>query len=247
MLIVSTYNSDSKTEKCWFESSNVFYSEFVEDETKNEGDLYVTFKNGATYKYKKVQLTPDYVMFKHGGLEGSHGKALNAHIKPKYAFEKMEPKDINALLKERNEIQAQNQKKDTSKTYFISGHRNITEDEFDVYKRKIQSVLETTPDALFVVGDYYGVDIMAQNYLINDLQIAPERITVYHMFTTPRNTNEQIINFVGGFESDEERDAAMTKDSSFDIAFIRHHTQLAGTAQNILRRALLNRFKPEIK
>lgn len=247
MLIVSTYNSDSKTEKCWFESSNVFYSEFVEDETKNEGDLYVTFKNGATYKYKKVQLTPDYVMFKHGGLEGSHGKALNAHIKPKYAFEKMEPKDINALLKERNEIQAQNQKKDTSKTYFISGHRNITEDEFDVYKRKIQSVLETTPDALFVVGDYYGVDIMAQNYLINDLQIAPERITVYHMFTTPRNTNEQIINFVGGFESDEERDAAMTKDSSFDIAFIRDHTQLSGTAQNILRRALLNRFKPEIK
>lgn len=237
MLITSTYNQDSKTEKCWFESSNIFYSEFVEDNDKNEGDLYITFNNGATYKYKNVQLTPDYVMFKHGGLEGSHGKALNAHIKPKYAFEKMEPKDINALLKERNEIQAQNQKKDTSKTYFISGHRNITEDEFDVYKRKIQSVLETTPDALFVVGDYYGVDIMSQNYLINDLQIAPERITVYHMFTTPRNANEQIVNFVGGFESDEDRDAAMTKDSSFDIAFIRDHTQLSGTAQNILRRS----------
>lgn len=236
MLITSTYNQDSKTEKCWFESSNIFYSEFVEDNDKNEGDLYITFNNGATYKYKNVQLTPDYVMFKHGGLEGSHGKALNTHIKPKYAFEKMEPKDINALLKERSEIQAQNQKRDTSKTYFISGHRNITEDEFDVYKRKIQSVLETTPDALFVVGDYYGVDIMAQNYLINDLQIEPERITVYHMFTNPRNANEQIVNFVGGFESDEDRDAAMTKDSLFDIAFIRDHTQLSGTAQNILRR-----------
>jgi hypothetical protein len=239
MLITSTYNQDSKTEKCWFESSNIFYSEFVEDNDKNEGDLYITFNNGATYKYKNVQLTPDYVMFKHGGLEGSHGKALNTHIKPKYAFEKMEPKDINVLLKERSEVQAQNQKKDTSKTYFISGHRNITEEEFDIYKQKIQMVLENTPDASFVIGDYYGVDIMAQNYLINDLQINPERITVYHMFTKPRNANEQIVNFVGGFESDEERDSAMTKDSSFDIAFIRDHTQLSGTAQNILRRALL--------
>lgn len=237
MLIISTYNQNSKTEKCWFESSNIFYSEFVEDNNKNEGDLYVTFNNGATYKYKNVQLTPDYVMFKHGGLEGSHGKALNVHIKPKYSFEKMDSKDINELLKERNEAQAQNQNKDINKTYFISGHRDITEDEFDVYKRKIQEILEITPDALFVVGDYYGVDIMAQNYLINDLQIAPEHITVYHMFTTPRNANEQIINFVGGFESDEDRDAAMTKNSSFDIAFIRDHTQLSGTAQNILRRS----------
>ena len=29
MLITSTYNQDSKTEKCWFESSNIFYSEFL--------------------------------------------------------------------------------------------------------------------------------------------------------------------------------------------------------------------------
>ena len=55
MLITSYYNFDTKIEKAWYNSSNVFYSEFVEDSEKNEGDLYVTFNNGATYKYKKVK------------------------------------------------------------------------------------------------------------------------------------------------------------------------------------------------
>lgn len=239
MLIVSTYNSDSKTEKCWFESSNVFYSEFVEDETKNEGDLYVTFKNGATYKYKKVQLTPDYVMFKHGGLEGSHGKALNTHIKPKYEFEKVGDKNINDLIHERTQQEVLKRKEVIDKTYFISGHRNISENEFEKYKIAISTVLEETPDALFIVGDYYGVDIMAQNYLLDELNIAPEQITVYHMFETPRNVNPKIVNTIGGFESDEERDASMTANSSKDIAFVRDHTKLSGTAQNLLRRMLL--------
>ena len=100
MLKTSVYIKESLTEKAWYESSNIFYSEFVEDPNKNEGDLYVTFNNGATYKYKKVQIAPDYLMFKHGGLDGSHGKAINTHIKPKYEFEKMEPKDTTKLTNE---------------------------------------------------------------------------------------------------------------------------------------------------
>lgn len=236
MLITSTYNQDSKTEKCWFESSNIFYSEFVEDAEKNEGDLYVTFNNGATYKYKNVQLTPDYVMFKHGGLEGSHGKALNTHIKPKYAFEKMEAKDVSKLTAERVLRQESQTKKDTSKTYFISGHRDITAEEFQNYSQALDKIIKEIPDASFVVGDYYGVDIMAQDYLVNILKIDPTQITVYHMFDKPRNINEKITNTVGGFETDEERDAAMTTNSSHDIAFVRNHKKLSGTAQNILRR-----------
>ena len=239
MLITSTYNTDTRTEKCWFESSNIFYSEFVEDAEKNEGDLYVTFNNGATYKYKNVQLTPDYVMFKHGGLEGSHGKALNAHIKPKYAFEKMESKDVSELTTERVLLQESQTKKDKSKTYFISGHRDITAEEFQNYSQALDKIIKETPDASFVVGDYYGVDIMAQDYLVNVLKIDPTQITVYHMFNKPRNINEKITNTVGGFETDEERDAAMTTNSSHDIAFVRNHKKLSGTAQNILRRHLL--------
>ena len=97
MLKTSVYNTETLSEKAWYESSNIFYSEFIENPNKNEGDLYVTFKNGATYKYKNVQIAPDYLMFKHGGLDGSHGKAINTHIKPKYEFEKMENKDANEI------------------------------------------------------------------------------------------------------------------------------------------------------
>ena len=238
MLLTSYYNKETRTEKCWYESSNVFYSEFIEDEFKNEGDLYVTFNNGATYKYKKVQMTPDYLMFKHGGLDGSHGKALNVHIKPKYEFEKQESRDITELVKEKIEVNLKQIEEKYNKTYFISGHRDITEDEFNIYKQKIDEILEHTPDAYFVVGDYHGVDIMSQNYLI-EKNVNPINITVYHMFENPRNINPNICNLQGGFKTDEERDAAMTAISKHDIAFVRTHTKLSGTAQNILRRHIL--------
>lgn len=239
MLITNIYYPETKTEKCWYESSNIFYSEFIEDENKNEGNLFITFNNGSTYKYKKVQLTPDYLMFKHGGLDGSHGKSLNIHIKPKYEFEKMENKNIDELIKEKNFVLEKKQKEIYSKTYFISGHRNITEYEFEKYKITLKKIIENTPDALFVIGDYHGVDIMAQNYLIDELKIDPSQITVFHSLLSPKHINPKIFNTIGGFENDEDRDAAMTNASSKDIAFVRNNTELSGTAQNILRRNLL--------
>jgi hypothetical protein len=59
------------------------------------------------------------------------------------------------------------------------------------------------------------------------------------MFDKPRNIHPKIENRVGGFSCDEERDAAMTRDSHIDIAFVRDHLKLSGTAMNILRRNLL--------
>lgn len=124
------------------------------------------------------------------------------------------------------------------KTYFISGHRNITENEFKTnYVPLLEKAAEE--DSVFVVGDYYGVDIMSQNYLVDVLQIDPNRITVYHMFESPRNINQKIKNTIGGFQSDTERDAAMTANSDEDIAFVRLSTKMSGTGENILRRHLL--------
>lgn len=239
MLITSFYDEDSKTDKAWFESSNVFYSEFIEDNNENKGDLLITFNNGSTYKYKDVLIAPDYLLFKFGDIEGSHGKALNKIIKPKYEFERMDNKNISDLITERDLCIKKNKETIKNKTYFISGHRDINEEEFTKYKMKISEVLKEKPDALFVVGDYQGVDIMSQNFLIDELKIEPNRITVYHMFDEPRNINPKITNKIGSFENDEERDAAMTNASFEDIAFIRNHQKLSGTSQNILRRKLL--------
>ena len=50
------------------------------------------------------------------------------------------------------------------KTYFISGHRDITEEEFNInYKPLIDKAL--SEDSSFIVGDYEGVDHMTQQYL----------------------------------------------------------------------------------
>lgn len=128
-------------------------------------------------------------------------------------------------------------------TYFISGHRNITQEEFNNnYGKYLTNLLTKTPSTAnvrFIMGDYYGVDIMAQHYLIEVLNFPPERICVYHMFDKPRNIHPLIDNRVGGFTSDEERDATMTRDSDFDIAFVRNHNKWSGTGANILRRNLL--------
>jgi len=87
-------------------------------------------------------------------------------------------------------------------------------------------------DAAFVVGDYYGVDIMAQEYLKARNQTD---VTVYHMFESPRNYLEG-FKTIGGFTCDEDRDAAMTLASDYDIAYVRANKKKSGTARNLTRR-----------
>jgi len=117
--------------------------------------------------------------------------------------------------------------------YFISGHRNITEEEFLMhYSPKLLEALRD-PNAEFVVGECEGVDIMAQHFL-NGL-IHDEDLTVYHMGDNPKN-------FVGdwktkgGYNSHIHRDSVMTNVSDIDIFWIREWGQNSGTEQNILRR-----------
>lgn len=246
MILKKIYDSKNATQEVWYDSSMIFYTKMIESATENSGDLYVTFKNGSVYKYKDV-LFEDYLIFINGGTDVSQGKTLNKVIKNKYDYEKISDPDsmvIDKLQTRLNEINAEDTKKaeDISNTYFISGHRSITELEFEVnYKPTIDYVLSQNPAAKFVIGDFDGVDIMAQNYLLDVLGIEPERVTVYHMLEAPRNKNAKVINFVGGFKNDEERDAAMTKASCEDIAFVRDHTKISGTGSNILRRYLLKK------
>ena len=238
MILKKIYNENTKTQRVWYDSSMIAYTEMVEDEFENKGDLYVTFKNGTTYIYKDV-LFEDYILFIGGGTDASQGKTLNKVIKGKYEFVKGENKSIQELFEEMDRIiiSENNEKTNIGKTYFISGHRDITETEFEInYVPQIIKALDECNDALFVVGDYNGVDIMAQNYLLDIVGIEPERITVYHMFDEPRNCNPRIVNLKGGFQSDEERDNAMTNNSSIDIAFVRDNKIISGTGSNILRR-----------
>lgn len=128
--------------------------------------------------------------------------------------------------------------------YFISGHRNLSYEDFEKYYiPKIREVLENDPWAEFVVGDCDGADKFAMDYIYNK---SKKTITIYHMFNSPRNIPKTYepahdmlysqLLFRSGFKSDEERDSAMTRDSDFDIAFVKDGRWNSGTAQNIKRR-----------
>ena len=237
MIIKKFYDARTRTQKVWYNSSMFYFTKMVEDELENKGDLTVVFKNGATYVYKDVRLE-DYVLLVAGGTDGSNGKTLNKLIKPKYDYERIADTDMKELETELESLSNQEQVDFSKKehTYFISGHRDITQDEFDYNYAAILDKLMDDENVLFVVGDCSGADIMAQNLLMDEFMLDPERITVYHAFDKPRNLNPKIKNVIGGFSSHTEKDEAMTKASAHDIAFVRDCNKLSGTAQNILRR-----------
>jgi hypothetical protein len=122
-------------------------------------------------------------------------------------------------------------------TYFISGHRVISQEEFDThYVPKIDLGIEM--GVMFLIGDYEGVDAMAQQYLFDK---GYESVTIFHMFASPR-VNAGFIHLRGGFKNDEERDNAMTNHSNHDIAWVRPGKEGSGTAQNVMRRSISKLF-----
>jgi hypothetical protein len=119
---------------------------------------------------------------------------------------------------------------DNNPVYFISGHLDLLESEFEEhYQPRLDVAL--LESAAFVIGDARGADAMAQAYLAGKTS----NVTIYHMFAKPRH---DIGHFAmrGGFTSDETRDAAMTEASTADIAWVRPGREKSGTAKNLQRR-----------
>lgn len=117
---------------------------------------------------------------------------------------------------------------------YISGHLNITDDEFvEHYADKIIQAVKDGHN--FVVGDARGVDATAQLFIAGLVGSKSPRVTVYHMFDSPRK-NLASNKPAGGFKTDEERDAAMTAASDYDIAWVRPGREDSGTAKNLERR-----------
>ena len=101
MILLRDYNPEKRLDRIWYDSSNIVYSECYDNENDLK-DLKIVFKKGGTYVYHKVDVN-DYVMFAHGGLDGSNGKALNKFIKPKCQYEKLSDANMEEILQELNE------------------------------------------------------------------------------------------------------------------------------------------------
>lgn len=117
------------------------------------------------------------------------------------------------------------------KTFFISGHLDLTPGEFAAHY--VPPIRDAVADgARFVVGDARGADTMAQALLME----LGATVTVFHMYDAPRN-NLRPWTTVGGFLSDSARDEAMTEASSADIGWVRLGREKSGTAKNLARRS----------
>lgn len=103
MIVFRNYDEEKKLDRVWYQSSHIIYSE-CEDKENDYKTLKIVFKGGKTYVYKGVNVD-DYVMFIHGGLDGSNGKALNKFIIPKCECEKVEDTNLEELQKEMEALQ----------------------------------------------------------------------------------------------------------------------------------------------
>lgn len=125
--------------------------------------------------------------------------------------------------------------------YFISGHRDLTIKEFEEhYVPLIQKVIEEDIYADFIVGDWEGCDTQFLEWLLytrpND-----SIVEIYCVnFPRVKIDNVSIVNFENVFfttkNTYDECDASMTRDSDFDIAWIRPGRENSHTANNIKRR-----------
>jgi len=117
--------------------------------------------------------------------------------------------------------------------YFVSGHLDLTPEEY--IKHYVPQILSALANgATFVVGDATGCDERTQR-LFKDAGLL-DRLTVYHMKEQPRVYVGEPARLLGGFRSDNDRDSAMTKASTGDIAWVREGREKSGTARNLARR-----------
>ena len=122
-------------------------------------------------------------------------------------------------------------------TVFVSGHLDVTPDEFlTYYVPKLTIYLKQ--GCHFIVGDANGADFLAQEYLFTQLTALKQlrRLTVVHMFDAPRNLCHDEIATVGGFTSDGERDDYGTAHSELDLLYLKPGRLNSGTAKNLIRR-----------
>ena len=130
--------------------------------------------------------------------------------------------------------------KNKPKVYFISGHRDITHEEFkEHYVKRIAEILIKDNECHFILGDCIGLDSMALK-LLYSYNVESDRITLYHVGPM---VAQHTCHVVSDFESDEERDNAMTISSDEDIAWVRPGKEDSGTALNLKRRERYSAMK----
>lgn len=115
----------------------------------------------------------------------------------------------------------------TSRVAFVSGPIDVSEDYFHkYYVPRLRTAVEQGDS--FVIGPVAGIDTFALHYLLT--LVSPSRVSVYmaefeYTDTRRRKAYEDLgVKVVDtGEATTRERDAAMTRDSGYDI--LRYRTE----------------------
>ena len=124
--------------------------------------------------------------------------------------------------------------------YFVSGHRDLTQEEFDEhYIPLIDKVLKEDIWAEFIVGDWEGCDTIFVEYMISKRSY-PDIIVTCVENPRIKPFGDDLFHYCRTYcklcNTYEECDAFMTQESDFDIAWIRPGKEDSHTAKNIKRR-----------
>lgn len=120
--------------------------------------------------------------------------------------------------------------------YFVSGHRDLTISEFrEHYVPLIQKIIKDDVWCEFVVGFCEGCDLMFIEWM---KEHAPSHdLLVFHCTHIPENFWDDYPNiYLYPCDDFETCDTAMTRNSDFDIAWVRLGREDSHTAKNIKRR-----------
>lgn len=139
------------------------------------------------------------------------------------------------------------------KTAFISGHTDLSGEEFLLhYAKRLKEAVKKNHN--FVMAGAHGADLLCLNYLIVVKKISPSRISIY--LHEKYSDRFEILQSLGlkvysGFSTHSGKDAMMTKYSDYDIAWLRPDEvarlrygdnwkkgDISATEKNLIRRSM---------
>lgn len=168
MLKFKFYDTETRVEKCWYDSTNIIYSECFDYENEYK-DLNIVFKEGRTYLYKKINVN-DYVAFRNATSQGS---ALSKYItkkengKPLYECVRLSDKNLAELEEKRKELIKENNEslpktKEEVLTFEVDSYNNsliiYDENNNEVYKTESDSIGRPEAKMIFDILDILKVN-----------------------------------------------------------------------------------------
>lgn len=133
------------------------------------------------------------------------------------------------------------------KKIFVFGNGNLSFQDFSKYYiEPLENWLLTEIEVGFILCDFRGVDTLMMEYL----KTYSKNVWIYHIGEKPRykpdafRTFVNEWNFVGGFQSDAERDQKAIEDCTCFLAkdFNSDETRVSGTSKNISKCFSLNKI-----